>query len=265
MASLAAPAARAAGAANVPLNRQDSQGLKRGQSHFDLEYSAGLNPEKIKAQFIGRVYSVLSVQLLYTAALCAGFCYVEPMHKFGLMMVTSVGMRWGLLFLTIAALCGMMCYKDQYPTNMWLLLAFTTCMALHVGGVCAAFYAAGKGATIVSALGITCLVFVLLTAYVFYSDTDFSFLNGFLFVALMSNILLGIVAWLSGWAFMYYLYHIFGVLIFCAFILYDTDQIVNKVQLEDCDMGTAIWGATELYLDFINLFLHILALLGARD
>ena len=49
---------------------------------------------------------------------------------------------------------------------MWLLLAFTTCMSFHVGGICAAFYAAGKGATIVSALGITCLVFVLLTAYV---------------------------------------------------------------------------------------------------
>ena len=53
-----------------------------------------------------------------------------------------------------------------------------------------------------------------------------------------------------------------GVLIFTGYILYDTDQIINKVQLEDCDTGTAIWGAVELYLDIVNLFLHILALLA---
>ena len=39
------------------------------RSHFDLEYSAGLNPEKIKAQFIGKVYSILSIQLAYTTAI----------------------------------------------------------------------------------------------------------------------------------------------------------------------------------------------------
>jgi len=263
MAALAAPAARAVAA--TPLNRQDSQGLKRGQSHFDLEYSAGLNPEKIKAQFIGKVYSILSIQLAYTTAICAAFCFVEPVHNFGLTMLASGGLRILLFVATMASLCGMMCYKDTYPHNMWLLLAFTTCMSLHVGGICAAFYAAGKGYTIASALGITCFVFVALTLYVWYSEVDFSFLGGFLFVALLSNILLGLVAWLSGWTFMIFAYHIMGVLIFCGFILYDTDQIVNKVQLEDCDTGTAIWGATELYLDFINLFLHILALLGMRD
>jgi hypothetical protein len=263
MASLAAPAARAAAA--TPLARQNSQGLKRGTSHFDLEYSSGLNEEKIKAQFIGKVYSILTAQLALTAAICAGFCFVEPMHQFGLTMVASAGLRFTLLFATMGTLCAMMCYKDQYPTNMWLLLAFTVFMSMHVGGICAAFYAAGKGATIAQALGLTCFIFASLTAYVWYSDTDFSFLNGFLFVALLSNILLGLLAWLSGWTFLIFAYHIFGVLIFCAFILYDTDQIVNKVQLEDCDTGMAIWGATELYLDFINLFLHILALLGMRD
>ena len=35
------------------------------------------------------------------------------MHKFGLAMVTSAGMRFGLFFLTMASLCAMMCYKDQ--------------------------------------------------------------------------------------------------------------------------------------------------------
>jgi len=263
MAALAAPAARAA--ANTPLGRQDSQGLKRGQSHFDLEYTAGLNPEKIKTQFIGKVYAILSIQLGYTAAICAAFCFVEPVHHFGLQMLASPGLRILMFVGTMGTLCGMMCYKDQYPTNQWLLIAFTTFMSIHVGGICAAFYAAGKGATIAQALGISCFVFVALTLYVWYSETDFSFLNGFLFVALLSNILIGLVAYISGWPFMMFAYHIFGVLIFCGFILYDTDQIVNKVQIEDCDHGTAIWGATELYLDFINLFLHILALLGMRD
>jgi len=87
----------------------------------------------------------------------------------------------------------------------------------------------------------------------------------FLYVALFANIVLGIVAWIFAWTFMFYLYHIAGVLIFTGFIVYDTDQIVNKVSLEDCDTGTAIAGALELYLDILNLFIHLLALFGSRD
>ena len=42
-------------------------------------------------------------------------------------------------------------------------------------------------------------------------------------------------AWLFSWGFLIWFYHVFGVFIFCGYILYDTDQIVNKVPGERSD------------------------------
>jgi hypothetical protein len=45
----------------------------------------------------------------------------------------------------------------------------------------------------------------------------------------------------------------FGVLLFSAFVLYDTQQIMKRLSVDE-----AILGALTLYLDFINLFLNVL-------
>jgi FtsH-binding integral membrane protein len=59
-----------------------------------------------------------------------------------------------------------------------------------------------------------------------------------------------------------------GVLIFVALTAYDTQKIktMNIIGNEgtDEDKKEAIMGALTLYLDFINLFLYLLRLLGRR-
>ena len=47
-----------------------------------------------------------------------------------------------------------------------------------------------------------------------------------------------------------------GALIFCGFIIFDTHMIMHKLSPEEYIMG-----AVNLYLDFINLFLHILRIM----
>jgi hypothetical protein len=267
----AAPVARAvaAGAANAPLQpggvERSTSGLKRGTSHYDLEYNGELNEQQIKVGFIRKVYGILAGQIGLTTAIIAAFCFVDPVQKVGLGILQSGWLNIAFLVTMFPMICAMMAYKDQYPTNFTLLMVFTTLMGAYLGIICGAFMAAGKGMAILSAAGATALIFALLSVYVWYSDTDFSFLGGFLFVALFANIIIGLFAMWFGMSGLMWFYHVFGVLIFSGYILYDTDQIVNKVQLEDCDTGTAIWGATELYLDLVNLFLHLLALFGDRD
>jgi FtsH-binding integral membrane protein len=60
----------------------------------------------------------------------------------------------------------------------------------------------------------------------------------------------------------------FGILIFVALTAYDTQKIkeLNVIgnQGTDEDHKEAIHGALMLYLDFINLFLYLLRLLGRR-
>lgn len=266
-AAVAAPVMRAA-AGNTPLVEREtssSSGLKRGASHYDLEYSEGLNERQLIVGFITKVYGILGVQILYTTGIIAAFCFVEPVQKYGAGLASNGWFGIGMIVLLLPTLCAMMTYKDQYPKNGILLTVFTTIMAGYLGCICAAFVVAGQGTAILSAAAVTALIFFSLTAYVWYSDVDFSFMGGFLFVALVANMVLGLFAMIFAWPFMIWMYHIMGVLIFSGYILYDTDQIVNKVRLEDCDTGTAMWGALELYLDLVNLFLHLLALFGDRN
>lgn len=53
-----------------------------------------------------------------------------------------------------------------------------------------------------------------------------------------------------------------AVLLFAGLTAYDTQQIKNNYLSGGADKSTAIFGALELYLDFINMFLHILRILG---
>lgn len=55
------------------------------------------------------------------------------------------------------------------------------------------------------------------------------------------------------------IYALCGSALFCAFILYDTSNVMRHCHYDDYMIA-----AVELYLDIINLFLYILELL-ARD
>jgi FtsH-binding integral membrane protein len=51
--------------------------------------------------------------------------------------------------------------------------------------------------------------------------------------------------------------------IFLGLTSYDTQRIRELVSV-DCNGNTEVLGALTLYLDFINLFLHLLQLFGGR-
>lgn len=58
-----------------------------------------------------------------------------------------------------------------------------------------------------------------------------------------------------------YVISIIGVIVFCALTAYD----VQKLKGMAYDEKSAIMGALELYLDFINLFLFLLRLFGGSS
>lgn len=49
-----------------------------------------------------------------------------------------------------------------------------------------------------------------------------------------------------------------GAIIFSAYIIYDTNKLINKYSYDEY-----IWAAVSLYLDVINLFLSLLTLFRA--
>ena len=59
-----------------------------------------------------------------------------------------------------------------------------------------------------------------------------------------------------------------GVLIFVGLVAYDTQKIKEMVaeygSVDEMGHKLALFGALSLYLDFINIFLHLLRILGDR-
>lgn len=53
----------------------------------------------------------------------------------------------------------------------------------------------------------------------------------------------------------------FGLVLFCGFILFDTQLIVEKFNSGNTDY---IWHSIDLFLDFINIFRRLLVILTSK-
>lgn len=106
---------------------------------------------------------------------------------------------------------------------------------------------------------LTGCVFGGLSLYALTSRKDFNYLGGMLFAGIIGLIVVGLLLMFFNIPFLSSLYSLAGVLIFSGFVLYDTSNIMNRLQ-----PNQAIIGAIELYMDFLNLFLFILRLLSDR-
>ena len=67
-----------------------------------------------------------------------------------------------------------------------------------------------------------------------------------------------VLAFVMQSAILYTVYAYCGALVFCLYIVYDTDMICNRLGYDDY-----IPAAIELYLDLVNLFFFLLRLLGS--
>ena len=93
--------------------------------------------------------------------------------------------------------------------------------------------------------------------------------GGLLFMALIGIVLASLVNfWLKSEALMWAVTYI-GVIVFVGLTAYDTQKLKNigeQIDLRDSSnlRKYAILGALTLYLDFINLFLMLLRIMGNR-
>ena len=123
--------------------------------------------------------------------------------------------------------------------------------------------------SIISTFFITALTFGVMAVAGYTTKTDLTKMGSFLYMALIGIIIASVINWFMGSSQLDYIICIAGVLIFTGLTAYDVQKIKNiGSQIEN---GTEtykkliIMGALTLYLDFINLFLMLLRLLGNRD
>lgn len=110
----------------------------------------------------------------------------------------------------------------------------------------------------------TSIIFGLLAIYGYKTKKDLSKLGPILFISLIALIIISLLN--------IFFFHstttdlvltILGVLIFSGYIVYDMKNVKYLLQGIG-EEKAAVYGAFQLYLDFINLFIRLLELFGKR-
>ncbi|KAL6636764.1 hypothetical protein ACP70R_024336 [Stipagrostis hirtigluma subsp. patula] len=209
---------------------------------------------------IRKIYVILAVQLAMTAAVAGFVVKVPAVSEFFVSSNAGIALYIFLIVLPFIVLCPLHYYHQKHPVNLLLLGLFTVAISFAVGMTCA--FTSGK--VILEAAILTAVVVISLTAYTFWAAKrghDFNFLGPFLFAAIMVLVVFSLIQiFFPLGKISTMIYGGLASLIFCGYIIYDTDNIIKRYSYDEY-----IWAAVSLYLDVINLFLSLLELLRAAD
>ena len=96
---------------------------------------------------------------------------------------------------------------------------------------------------------------------------DLSKLSTYLFMGLIGIIICGIINIFIGSSTVDFVLSIIGIILFVGYTAYDVKVIMNTEKFDLIpEDNLAIYGALQLYLDFINLFIRLIEIFGkSRD
>jgi FtsH-binding integral membrane protein len=144
----------------------------------------------------------------------------------------------------------------------FLVYCFTSGLTLSI------IFLAYTAESINTVFFITAGMFGIISLYGYTTKADLSRTGQIAFMGLIGIILASVVNMFMNNPQVDYIISIVGVLIFTALTAYDTQKIkrfaLNTSEGSEQQSKASIIGALTLYLDFINLFLMLLRLMGRR-
>ncbi len=214
---------------------------------------------------MNKVYGTMSVGMLLT------FLAAWAVGNNAMMMETLFTgmMRWVVMFapLVMVFAFGAVINKLSAAAAQLFFYAFATVMGVSISYIFVIF----TDFSIAQVFLTTAIAFAGLSLWGYTTKKDISGWGSFLIMGLIGIIVASIINIFIGSPAVMFAISIIGVLIFAGLTAYDTQSIKNEylahAQHGDSEwLGkSAIMGALRLYLDFINMFMFLLQLLGSRE
>ncbi|MGB7923011.1 MAG: Bax inhibitor-1/YccA family protein [Pyrinomonadaceae bacterium] len=211
-----------------------------------------------QASVAERVSFIRKVYALFFAATLFGIGGVLVGFAFPPLMIAAAQHPWIALFVMIGGVMGAQAVRHVPGVNLFALFGFTTLTGIIISPV---LWIIGQDnpASILQAGVLTVGIFGGLTAYVFISKRDFSFLRGMVVTGLIVVILAGLLnVLIVGSSALGFAVAAATLLLFTGFVLYDTSNIIRHYPTNEY-----VAGALSLYLDVFNIFLALLRILNA--
>lgn len=223
------------------------------------QLQAGLNA------FVARVYAWMTLGLLLTGIVAMLTVSYEPLAELVLgNQAVFIGLLIGEVVLVIALSWAIGRISAAVATAMFVVYAAVNGVTMSV------IFLVYTQSSIATTFFATAGMFGAMSAYGYFTRRDLTSIGSFLYMALVGLIIASVVNLFWANSMLYWLITYAGIAIFIGLTAYDTQKI-KAVGLSLSGGGeievakkAAIMGALKLYLDFINLFLLLLRLLGRR-
>ncbi len=217
--------------------------------------------------FMTKVFSWMFIGLAITAFVAWTFASSEQLMS---LLITQSGISligWVVMFAPFAMVL-LMSFRFEKMSSGTLTLMFggyAILMGMSLSFILLAFTAA----SVFQTFAVTAGMFGAMALIGYTTKTDLTKFGAYLYMALIGLILAMVINWFLNSSAMEYIISIIGVLIFTGLTAYDTQKL-KRIGSASESMGQentnkyVIMGALTLYLDFINLFLFLLRLMGDR-
>ena len=178
-------------------------------------------------------------------------------------------LKWVIMFAPLLFVFGFSAGINRMSaaTAQTVFYVFAAVMGISISSIFLVF----TGYSIIQVFLITSIAFAGLSLWGYTTKKDISGWGSFLIMGVIGLIVASIINIFWPMPGMAFAISILGVLIFAGLTAYDTQQIKNEYVVHAHSGDTewlgksAIMGALRLYLDFINMFMFLLQLLGNRE
>jgi FtsH-binding integral membrane protein len=211
--------------------------------------------------FLRKVYAYMAGGLFATAVTATAVASSETLLN---VIVGNRIVFIGLLIGEFAMVIAFSALLNRLSTAAAALFFFA--YAVVNGLTMSVIFMAYTASSIGSTFFVTAGTFGAISAYGYATKRDLSGLGSFAMMGLFGLIIASVVNIFLHSPMIYWLTTFVGVIVFTALTAYDTQKLKRfaAVSSPEQQSKVALQGALMLYLDFINLFLYLLRLLGRR-
>lgn len=217
-----------------------------------------MNRDIENTQLYPKMFTWLFIGLLVTFA--SG--YALTLNQELMLQVLSIGVfPIAIIELVIALILSIRIAKMNPLTMKLLYIVYS----ILTGVTFSVIFVTFEVSSLISIFIITAIIFALLAFYGYKTKKDLTKIGTIALIALIGIIIGGLVNFFIFKSSMFdIILTIIGVLVFISYIAYDVNK-VKHLMLAIGEEKAAVYGAFQLYLDFINLFIRLLELFGKRE
>lgn len=212
-------------------------------------------------QYMLQVYNYMASGVALTGIVAYVTAAYEPLRN----AIFGTPLMWVVMLAPLAAVffLSFKINSIKFSTAQAIFWGYAGLMGLSMASIFMVF----TGQSVARVFFITAGTFGAMSLYGYTTKRDLSQFGSFLIMGLIGIILASLVNLFLASSAMQFAISVVGVLVFVGLTAYDTQRIKELYsELDDSEVfgKKALMGALTLYLDFINLFMMLLQLLGNR-